>query len=165
MAFQWHTDHVSATLDGKEHTYKFLWREPVDFFDSLVTDPSLMTFSHFHAVRKWMINHGRRTRLFDEPWTGDDWWKIEVHINQSIFGTYTHGTSQDLLTPILGLLRCYAPFLIWLDKGMVSTRVKMYPIVLRPLWIQDSVRNASGNGGGVIIGFMPIVSSPEPCTL
>jgi hypothetical protein len=47
--------------------------------------------------------------------------------------------------------------MLWLNKGMVSRCVKMYPIVIRSLWIHSSVRNGSGNGGGVIIGFMPMV--------
>jgi hypothetical protein len=65
---------------------------------------------------------------------------------------------QSILQPIMGLKRAYAPFMLWLDKGLVSRRVKMYPIVIRPLWIHSKVRNGSGNGGGVIVGFMPIVS-------
>jgi hypothetical protein len=53
---------------------------------------------------------------------------------------------------------CVAPLHVFLNEGRVSTRVDMHPIVLRALWLDAEVRNGSGNGGGVIIGFMPIVS-------
>ena len=31
-------------------------------------------------------------------------------------------------------------------------------MILRPAWLPRQIRNASGNGGGVLIGYMPIVS-------
>ena len=40
---------------------------------------------------------------------------------------------------------------------MVTRRVKKYPMVLRPVWLSRQIRNASGNGGGVLVGYMPIV--------
>jgi hypothetical protein len=41
---------------------------------------------------------------------------------------------------------------------MVTRRVKKFPMVLRPAWLPREVRNASGNGGGLLLGYMPIVS-------
>jgi hypothetical protein len=52
----------------------------------------------------------------------------------------------------------YVPLHFWLDKGLVTRRVKKYPMLLRPAWLPRQIRNASGNGGGVLIGYMPIVS-------
>ena len=31
-------------------------------------------------------------------------------------------------------------------------------MILRPAWLPRQIRNASGNGGGVLIGYMPVVS-------
>jgi hypothetical protein len=53
---------------------------------------------------------------------------------------------------------CYLPLHFWLDKGLVTRRVKKYPMLLRPAWLPRQIRNASGNGGGVLIGYMPVVS-------
>ena len=50
------------------------------------------------------------------------------------------------------------PLHFWLDKGMVTRRVKKFPMVLRPVWLPRQVRNASGNGGGLLLGYMPVVS-------
>jgi hypothetical protein len=41
---------------------------------------------------------------------------------------------------------------------MVTRRVKKYPMVLRAAWLPKNIRNASGNGGGILLGYMPIVS-------
>ncbi len=41
---------------------------------------------------------------------------------------------------------------------MVTRRVKKFPMVLRPAWLPRQVRNASGNGGGLLLGYMPVVS-------
>lgn len=41
---------------------------------------------------------------------------------------------------------------------MVTRRVKKYPMLLRPAWLPRQIRNGSGNGGGVLLGYMPIVS-------
>ncbi|KAK7029147.1 hypothetical protein R3P38DRAFT_2934234 [Favolaschia claudopus] len=57
-------------------------------------------------------------------------------------------------------MHCWLPLHIWLDKGLVTSHVKMFPIVLRALWLPSEIRNASGNGGGVIIGFMIMVEDP-----
>ncbi|KIJ36129.1 hypothetical protein M422DRAFT_261454 [Sphaerobolus stellatus SS14] len=47
------------------------------------------------------------------------------------------------------------------DKGKVSSTTKMHPIVLRAAFLPSEIRNASGNGGGVFIGLMPIVGNPN----
>jgi len=52
---------------------------------------------------------------------------------------------------------CYLPLHFWLDKGLVTRRVSKYPMVLRPAWLPRRVRNGSGNGGGVLLGYMPMV--------
>lgn len=56
----------------------------------------------------------------------------------------------------------YLPLHFWLDKGMVTRRVKKYPMLLRPAWLPRQIRNGSGNGGGVLVGYMPVVSHKRP---
>jgi len=40
---------------------------------------------------------------------------------------------------------------------MVTRHVKKYPMVIRAAWLPWKIRNASGNGGGMLLGYMPIV--------
>ncbi|KAI0266604.1 hypothetical protein BGY98DRAFT_1102511 [Russula aff. rugulosa BPL654] len=49
----------------------------------------------------------------------------------------------------------------WNIDGLVTRRVKKYPMLLRPAWLPRQIRNASGNGGGVLLGYMPIVEDPS----
>ncbi|KAJ7062531.1 hypothetical protein C8F01DRAFT_1281311 [Mycena amicta] len=49
---------------------------------------------------------------------------------------------------------CYVPAHIWLDKGLVSTKVKMHPILLCGCWIESATQNGSGNGGAALLGFV-----------
>lgn len=44
-----------------------------------------------------------------------------------------------------------------MDKGRVSKHVKKHPILLRAAFLPRKIRNCSGNGGGVLVGYMPVV--------
>ncbi|KAH9970785.1 hypothetical protein BGW80DRAFT_1438007 [Lactifluus volemus] len=46
---------------------------------------------------------------------------------------------------------CYLPLHFWLDKGLVTRRIKKYPMILRAAWLPRNIRNASGNGGGILL--------------
>lgn len=52
---------------------------------------------------------------------------------------------------------CFLPLILWMDKGNVSKRVKKHPVLLRAAFLPRSIRNASGNGGEILLGYMPIV--------
>ncbi|KAF7372269.1 hypothetical protein MVEN_00086600 [Mycena venus] len=63
---------------------------------------------------------------------------------------------------------CYVPAHIWLDKGLVSIKVKMHPILLRDCQIHSTTRNGSGNGGATLLGFVkmpPVLRDIDPKTL
>ncbi|PPQ86075.1 hypothetical protein CVT25_003329, partial [Psilocybe cyanescens] len=55
---------------------------------------------------------------------------------------------------------CYLPLHFWLDKGLVTRRVKTYPMILCAAWLPRNIRNASGNGSGILLGYMPIIEDP-----
>ncbi|KAJ7899114.1 hypothetical protein B0H14DRAFT_2556684 [Mycena olivaceomarginata] len=48
---------------------------------------------------------------------------------------------------------------VWLDKGSVSMKVKMHPILFRGCWIHSTTRNGSGNGGSALAGFVKMQRS------
>ncbi|KAJ7240882.1 hypothetical protein C8J57DRAFT_1477982 [Mycena rebaudengoi] len=89
--------------------------------------------------------------LYDEPWTGETWHEVD-----------------DSLPANDRYPSCYIGAHIWLDKGLVSTKVKMHPILLRGCWIQSATRNGSGNGGATLLGFVkmpPALRNIDPKTL
>ncbi|KII85171.1 hypothetical protein PLICRDRAFT_57110 [Plicaturopsis crispa FD-325 SS-3] len=43
---------------------------------------------------------------------------------------------------------------------MSTKRVRMHPMIVRPAFLPGPIRNASGNGGGLLVGYMPIIEDP-----
>jgi Plavaka transposase len=68
-------------------------------------------------------------------------------------------SSQSGLPFVEGIPHCFLPLILWMDKGRVTKRVKKHPILLRAAFLPGEIRNASGNGGGVLVGYMPVVST------
>lgn len=40
---------------------------------------------------------------------------------------------------------------------MITKRVRKHPMLLRPAFLPRAIRNGSGNGGGILVGYMPVV--------
>ncbi|KAK7020981.1 hypothetical protein R3P38DRAFT_3397478 [Favolaschia claudopus] len=136
---------VEADLWGESKKYTFYYRDPWEWILSLVTDPGLARVSQWQSRRLYYCENGEMERYVHEPFTADRWHEVD---------------SQSELPAANPLMHCWLPLHIWLDKGLVTSHVKMFPIVLRALWLPSEIRNASGNGGGVIIGFMTMVEDP-----
>lgn len=133
---------VSHTFRGKLHTFKFLYRDPWEWIKNLVQDPTLSKDMSWFPVKKFLHVGEDITRIYDEINSGDAWWEYQDSIPQPQSDKRPH---------------CYFPLHIWLDKSNVSTGKKMHPIILRACGLPSQIRNASGNGGGILIGYMPIV--------
>lgn len=112
----------------------------------------------WNAVRKSYCSGDFEERIYDEPNTADTWWDVDVSPNFLLpaHSSYCFCPKSELPNNDI-YPHCYLPLHFWLDKGMVTRRVKKYPMVLRPVWLLRQIRNASGNGGGVLVGYMPIV--------
>ena len=149
---------VSGTLDGKVHSFTFEYRDPWEWILSLVQDESLAPTHMWNSVQKYYCRGDFEERIYDEPNTADTWWAVDV----SSSSPWTHYLLTIFLKSELPekdeFPHCYLPLHFWLDKGLVTRRVSKYPMVLRPVWLPRRIRNASGNGGGVLVGYMPMVS-------
>ncbi|KZV78325.1 hypothetical protein EXIGLDRAFT_593318, partial [Exidia glandulosa HHB12029] len=130
---------VSVRYRGKDYEHEFLFRDPWRWSVSLVGDPSLSKTHIWNASRKYYCEEGKEDRLIDETNTADTWWKLEEMLPDGHF---------------------LLPLHLWLDKCRVTSKVKMHPMVLRPLWQPSEIRNASGNGGGILLGYMSIILDP-----
>ncbi|KAJ7899230.1 hypothetical protein B0H14DRAFT_2674128 [Mycena olivaceomarginata] len=123
--------------------YSFYYRDPWEHILSLVKDPALAAVSTWKSQHAFHVNNGHFERIIHEPYTADKWRRVDDELPKA--NPYTH---------------CWLPLHLWLDKGLVTKHVKMFPIVLRALWLPSEIRNASGNGGGVLLGFMVMVKDP-----
>ncbi|KAJ7572771.1 hypothetical protein C8J56DRAFT_1138939 [Mycena floridula] len=149
VPLQFKKAHIEVTYQGQPQSFDFSYRDPWEVMVALASDPSLAPHSTWHSARKFMCRGGviaeELERLFDEPFTGDEWWETDSALPDIKKDSYTH---------------CYMPVHIWLDKGNVTTKVKKHPMLLRAAWLPSKIRNASSNGGGVLLTYIPIVTDP-----
>ncbi|KAJ7646385.1 hypothetical protein DFH06DRAFT_1424357 [Mycena polygramma] len=110
----------------------------------LVSDPTLVDEIVWYPSRKYLVVDGVRQRLRDEAYNSDTLWEM-----------------QSALPFVPGIPHCLLPMLLWLDKGRVSSHTNMHPMILRPLFLRSKIRNASGNGGGELAGFMVQVTRSQ----
>ncbi|KAJ6482316.1 hypothetical protein C8R47DRAFT_1073607 [Mycena vitilis] len=114
-------------------------------------DPrSIMTHTWFSQER-YLCLDGKidlSNPLYDEPCTGETWRRVDDDLPDD----------DDYPSCFLGLH-------IWLDKDLVSTKVKMHPILFRGCWIESATRNGSGNGGSVFGDLLRCIRQIDPRTL
>ncbi|KAJ7724749.1 hypothetical protein DFH07DRAFT_758882 [Mycena maculata] len=128
---EFHEREFEEIFEGELWHFKFFYRDPWNWLLDTVSDPTLSDEIVWYPSRKYLV------RLRDEPYNSDKWWEM-----------------QSTLPCVAGLPHCLLPCLLWLDKGYVSLHTNMHPMILRPLFLRSKIRNASGNGGGELAGFM-----------
>ncbi|KAF7344148.1 hypothetical protein MVEN_01705000 [Mycena venus] len=129
---------------GGVYEVEIEFRDPWEIVKQWVTDESLAPVSTWFSQEKYLCKDeiiDLSNRLYDEPCTGRIW----GHIDDSL--------------PTEDYPSCYLGLHVWLDKGLVSTKVKMHPILFRGCWIHSATRNGSGNGGSALAGFVKMPSS------
>ncbi|KAJ7662424.1 hypothetical protein B0H14DRAFT_2658885 [Mycena olivaceomarginata] len=139
---------ISASYRGKKYDISFEYRDPWDWITRLLEDETLGPHMMFNSVHKYYCE-GTETeafceRVIDEPNTADTWDEYDSQLPEA--DPYPH---------------CLLPLHFWLDEGLVTKRVSMHPMVLRPAFLPGNIRNAFGNGGGVLIGYMTHVPDPR----
>ncbi|KAJ7692037.1 hypothetical protein B0H14DRAFT_2651828, partial [Mycena olivaceomarginata] len=124
------------TFEGELWRFKFYYRDPWDWLLDLVSDPTLTT--KLFGIR--LVNISSLMEFDNASGTN--------RTTQINYG------SCSALPVVPGLPHCLLPMLAWFDKGRVSSHVNMHPMILRPLFVRSEIRDASGNGGGELAGFM-----------
>ncbi|EGO31125.1 hypothetical protein SERLADRAFT_432782 [Serpula lacrymans var. lacrymans S7.9] len=143
---QFQEGNVSACYLGETHYFKFQYRDPWKIYRNWIMDETLAPLILWHPCRKYYCRRNGRIvlkeRIYDEFNSANKWWDVQESFPQE---EPPH---------------CFLPISLWLDKGNITKRVKKHPIIIRPLFLPRGVRNASGNGGGVLVGYMPIPLDP-----
>ncbi|KAJ7153830.1 hypothetical protein C8R46DRAFT_912239 [Mycena filopes] len=142
---RFHKTQVSIDFEGRElggtYSVEIQFRDPWDVMKRWLRDETLVGVSTWFSQQRYLCLDGKvdlSNPLYDEPYTGTTW-----------------GAVDDSLPANDKYPACYVPAHIWLDKGLVSTKVKMHPFLLRGCWIHSATRNGSGNGGAALLGFVP----------
>ncbi|KAJ7261681.1 hypothetical protein C8J57DRAFT_1071747 [Mycena rebaudengoi] len=139
-----HTTQVSLEFEGRElggtYDIEIQFRDPWEVMKRWLRDETLTPVSTWFSQERYLCLEGKvdfSNPLYEEPCTGITW-----------------GAVDDMLPINEKYPACYVPAHVWLDKGLVSTKVKMHPFLLRGCWIESATRNGSGNGGAALLGFV-----------
>ncbi|KAJ7500698.1 hypothetical protein B0H11DRAFT_1714069 [Mycena galericulata] len=138
LTIEFEGTHLGGTYDVDVE-----FRDPWTIMTQWVCDPTLAPVSTWFSQEKYLCLNGTidfSNRLYDEPCTGETWGRVDDDLPGD--GHYPS---------------CFLGLHVWLDKGLVSTQVKMHPILLRGCWINSATRNGSGNGGSALVGFVKMV--------
>ncbi|KAJ7272206.1 hypothetical protein C8J57DRAFT_1318109, partial [Mycena rebaudengoi] len=155
MAVQFNTTMFRVEFEGRTerfrgtHEIEFSYRDPWEVIKQWVRDPTLVPYSNWFSARKFYCHGGESMKvvdeIIDEPYTAETWRNVDDQLPD----LYKIDVEARPPFPCV-----YLPLHIWLDKGKVSTKVKKHPILLRGLWIDSIIRNASGNGGCALLGYI-----------
>ncbi|KAF7332465.1 hypothetical protein MKEN_00128500 [Mycena kentingensis (nom. inval.)] len=104
-------------------------------------DKTTQNLAMYDSVQKYYCEGSTgityEERFVDGPSSGDTWAEYEDEL--PLPDPYPH---------------CLLPLHFWLDEGLVTKRVKVHPMVARMCSQPGEIRNASGNGGGVLVEYM-----------
>ncbi|KAJ7797629.1 hypothetical protein B0H14DRAFT_2389551 [Mycena olivaceomarginata] len=145
---------VSGNEFGGKYSLDVELRDTWEIMKRWITDKSLAPVSTWFSQERYLCLDGvidYSEPLYDEPCTTDTWREID------------NSLPDDPECP-----SCFLGLHIWLDKGLVSTKVKMHPILVRPCWVHSTTRNGSGNGGSTLVGFVtmpPQITHIDPKNL
>ncbi|KIJ25403.1 hypothetical protein M422DRAFT_273649 [Sphaerobolus stellatus SS14] len=135
---------VTHVFQSRTYTFKFKFRDTWEWILDLVGDATLSEQIMWYPVQKYLHNGFQIIRIYDELNSGEAWWEIQSSLPQ-----------ED------GIPHCFLPLHLWVDKSKVSEKIKMHPIIVRACFLSGAIRNGSGNGGGLLVRYMPIVGDPN----
>ena len=83
---EWHTRTMTLSEDPTVQ-HQIYYRNPIDVIKSLWSNPTYADQMVFSPQKLW-TSSDKTSRLYNEMWTGDWWWKIQVFI---LFKAYIIG--------------------------------------------------------------------------
>ena len=83
---EWHT-HTMTLSEDPTVQHQIYYRNPIDVIKSLWSNPTYADQMVFSPQKLW-TSSDKTSRLYNEMWTGDWWWKIQVFI---LFKAYIIG--------------------------------------------------------------------------
>ncbi|KAF8258959.1 hypothetical protein EI94DRAFT_1814242 [Lactarius quietus] len=129
---------TTVLYKGHELNYDVYHRSLWDWATDLVQSPQLAPHFCWDVERIFRCYEGLSIRVFNEPWSADDFWNVQSQI------------------PTSGNPLC---FILYTDKTRLSSfgMAQGYPVVVHCANLPTSIQNGNGFGGGRVVGWLPIV--------
>lgn len=75
---------VTAKYEGENIDFS-LWHTPLwQWCTEILNNKELMKNFQFDAMQVFRFNGTTFERCYDEPWTADLWWKVQVRVSDSV---------------------------------------------------------------------------------
>jgi hypothetical protein len=71
-------EQITVQYDGKDEIFDVHYRPLWDWALDLVNDKQLAPYFEWDAQQLFRFDGTSYKRVFCEPWTADNWWKIQV---------------------------------------------------------------------------------------
>lgn len=159
--YQFEQEIITVPYKKQERDFVVYYRPIWSWILDLLKDNRIVSCFTWDAQRLFRFESKSNVfiRYYDEPWTGNRFWDVQVcsfFLFSSVLGFHLCMYFQSAI-PENGKPFC---FLFYADKNKLSSfgTLKGYPVVLRCLNLPVNIRNSDGIGGGIIVGWLPIVS-------
>ena len=132
--------------------------------ESLLSNKELVSHMVWDARRLYRYDEKSKSfiRVYDEPWTADRHWEIQVCCSALLFVQTETEVRTNVLFRQSGLPQNGKPLclMFYADKNKLSSfgTQKGHPVMMRCLNLEIEIRNGEGIGGGIIVGWLPIVN-------
>ncbi|KAI6028153.1 hypothetical protein EDC04DRAFT_2869153 [Pisolithus marmoratus] len=130
---------VTRLYKKQDQTYKVfmhpVWEWALDLLENELLAPHFV----WDAQHLYKYSEEGPKHFYDEPWTADCWWDIQVCVNNAVpFG-----------------------LIIYANKTKLSSfgTAKGYPVVVQCTNLPVGIWNSHAIGGGCIVGWLPIIYS------
>ncbi|KAG2012091.1 ubiquitin and ribosomal protein S27a [Coprinopsis cinerea AmutBmut pab1-1] len=134
---------IDVPYKEEPHKYDVWVRSVWKWALELVENPKLAPEFVWESAKMFKKNDDAMwERFVTEPWTGDDWAKIEDNL------------------PDDGVPLC---LIVYADKTQLSSfgGKKAYPVYAKIANLPAHIRNGKGIGGGCVVGWLPIIPEKD----
>jgi hypothetical protein len=153
-------ESVTAPYKGKPQQLD-VWVRPMwTWIEDMLQNEDLIDHFEWDACQRWRFDEDEDSwvRFYDEPWTADRFWEIQVC---SIYHLLSCVILIQYLDEKSNLPPGAKPLMLSLyaDKSKLSSfgTQKGYPVIARCANLPVEIRNGNGLGGGRVVGWLPIV--------
>lgn len=80
---KWNVQEITLKGELGEEDVEFYYRDALECVEELMGNPMFKEHMKYAPERHWKGGKRAKNRQYNECWTGDWWWKIQVSLDKS----------------------------------------------------------------------------------